>query len=134
MQLNSQVSVVAGRKYVLRASRSLRGGGEILLNYGAKGNGELLRDHGFVLAKNEADVHEVCLERLNPTGLAASDLAARHSALRRMRLPLRHFLFRGALPPELLRDHGFVLAKNEADVHEVCLQRLNPTCTCACNQ
>ena len=40
-------------------ARNSEVGDELFLNYGAKGNGELLRDHGFVLKDNPADVYEL---------------------------------------------------------------------------
>ena len=41
----------------LRAAlRALSAGDEVCIDYGAKGNGELLRCHGFVLEPNPADV------------------------------------------------------------------------------
>ena len=55
---------VEGGRYVLTAARALSKGDEVFLNYGAKGNGELLRDHGFVLSNNAADVHELCIDEL----------------------------------------------------------------------
>ena len=42
-----------GGIYALRAGRSLRAGEEVLINYGAKSNGELLRCHGFVLRDDQ---------------------------------------------------------------------------------
>jgi len=94
---------VEGGRYVLTAARALSKGDEVFLNYGAKGNGELLRDHGFVLSNNAADVHELCIDELNPLNLSGPDLAARHAHLRRLKLPRRHFLFGGFdLPPDLL--------------------------------
>ena len=37
-------------EYVLRACRTMAKGEAVEINYGAKGNGELLRAHGFVSA------------------------------------------------------------------------------------
>ena len=52
-------------------------GAEVLINYGAKGNGELLRCHGFVLDENPCDVYELDLSLLN--GGAATERTQQHS-------------------------------------------------------
>lgn len=46
-----------GGSCALHAGRSVREGEELLINYGAKSNGELLRCHGFVLRDNQASAH-----------------------------------------------------------------------------
>ena len=40
---------VRGGHFELLAGRSVKSGEEVFINYGAKGNGELLRCHGFVV-------------------------------------------------------------------------------------
>ena len=103
---------------------------EVFINYGAKGNSELLRCHGFVLDPNPADVYELyllppCVPRgpgeasrdaaPAPTSSHGSmpalphnlppDKASRRLALAAKAAPrslLRHFLFAGGLPDLLL--------------------------------
>ena len=53
---------------VLHAGRSVPEGEEVFINYGAKGNAELLRCHGFAVRDNQADVCEVQLANLRPHG------------------------------------------------------------------
>ena len=51
--------------YVVRSARPVASGGELYLNYGTKGNGELLRCHGFVIDDNLCDVSEIDLDALH---------------------------------------------------------------------
>ena len=56
-------------------------GEEVLINYGAKGNGELLRAHGFVIDNNLADVLPLDLGPLLPSRrfeVTASEGSAPH--------------------------------------------------------
>ena len=68
--------------FELRCDRAVAAGSQLYLNYGAKGNGELLRCHGFVLADNAADVVEIdvmdllgVLQDQDPAGGPTSSLA-----------------------------------------------------------
>jgi len=107
--------------FVLRLARPAAAGDELHINYGAKGNAELLRCHGFALPDNPADVyeldlgdlehsHELLLPRVEnlenekaPHLETPADEAfsARLQELRRCSAA-RHFLYRGGLPIELL--------------------------------
>ena len=60
----------ATASFVLVCGRSTLAGEELMLNYGAKSNGELLRCHGFVSAENPADVCELDLSMLRPDGIS----------------------------------------------------------------
>ena len=53
--------------YAARCGRSTKAGQELFLNYGAKGNGEMLRCHGFVLVDNACDVFELDISTLMST-------------------------------------------------------------------
>jgi hypothetical protein len=50
--------------YELRAGVATKAGDEVFINYGAKGNEELLRCHGFVIPNNPCDVLAVDLRKL----------------------------------------------------------------------
>jgi hypothetical protein len=93
---------VAGGCFELRAGRSLRRGEEVCIDYGSKGNGELLRCHGFVMADNPADVCPLPLARLAPAGLTPAQTEDRLRRVGALRLPERAFLFRGGLPERML--------------------------------
>ena len=80
--------------WVLRAGRAVAAGEEVLINYGAKGDGELLRAHGFVLGANPADVCPLDLTALLPAAPAAAR-AARLDACARRGLPTRVYLHHG---------------------------------------
>jgi pyruvate/2-oxoglutarate dehydrogenase complex dihydrolipoamide acyltransferase (E2) component len=80
--------------WVLRAGRAVATGEEVLINYGAKGDGELLRAHGFVLGANPADVCPLDLTALLPAAPAAAR-AARLDACARRGLPTRAYLHHG---------------------------------------
>jgi hypothetical protein len=87
--------------FAVYLERPIEAHGEVSLNYGAKGNGELLGRHGFVLLDNPCDVHELDLSQV-----AAQCVEARRQLLRtagtRSQIRLRQYLFRGGLPPSLL--------------------------------
>ena len=91
-------SLAAGalHHYALRVSQRVPAGEEVSINYGAKGNGELLRYHGFVIEGNPADVAELDLAPLT----ADNERLALARAMRRGFL--RPFLFAGGLPDGLL--------------------------------
>ena len=106
-----------GHDFVLRCSRGVAPGQEIHINYGAKGNAELLRCHGFVLPDNAADVFELDLAAEWAKSALFPDDGGDHGSrvkvlrttaekrleeLRGSARITRHFLFRGGLPPELL--------------------------------
>ena len=119
----TQVSIEqsGGRSwYVIRAGRSLRRGDEVLLNYGAKGNAELLRSHGFVVRTNPADVCEVDLHLLpamaSPPLLGGDAESRLKLALSLGRGGLRTFLFHGELPPMLLPLARVICASDGAEL------------------
>lgn len=61
----SRVSLRArGARVELVAERDVAEGEEVRIHYGAKGNAELLRRHGFVLPDNPADVCPLTLDEL----------------------------------------------------------------------
>lgn len=61
----SRVSLRArGARVQLVAERDVAEGEEVRIHYGAKGNAELLRRHGFVLPDNPADVCPLTLDEL----------------------------------------------------------------------
>ena len=108
--------------FVVHAGRASPKGEELHLNYGAKGNGELLRDHGFVLADNHADVYELDLSGLCTSRAVVED---------RLRLvrgqgrgssgsgAARSFLFRGGgLPPKLLPTARVLCAKDGDELRD----------------
>jgi len=112
---------VAAGCFELRAGRSLRCGDEVLINYGAKGNAELLRCHGFVLPDNQADVCPLELSRLALAAGQTEELCRReHEArlglLRELRLADRPFLFHGGLPERLLPAARLLCAPTAADL------------------
>ena len=92
-------------EYAVRLERRVGAGEELFLNYGAKGNGELLRCHGFVLDHNPCDLFELDLSPL--------DVHERHA-----RLKMRHHLFRGGLPPLLLPEARVLCASDGAELAE----------------
>mmetsp|Transcript_4312 Transcript_4312/g.9464 ORF Transcript_4312/g.9464 Transcript_4312/m.9464 type:complete len:338 (-) Transcript_4312:307-1320(-) len=127
--------------FVLRCGPAIACGEEIFINYGAKGNGELLRCHGFVLKENAADVCELDLGEIeidasegHSSVLDAQRMEERQQAVvnRRAMLramlrgrgrgsrvgsaPLRLFLFRGGLPPKLLPALRFLCAQGEEEL------------------
>ena len=97
-------AVVEGDAVVLRAGLAVNAGDEVLLNYGAKGNGGLLL-HGFVMQENPADVVPLDLYSLAPS-------TARLALLAREQLPLRR-LFHG-LPAQLLDAARLAAPTDEA--------------------
>ena len=104
---------VEGDAVVLRAGLAENAGDEVLLNYGAKGNGELLRRHGFVMQENPADVVPLDLYSLAPS-------TARLALLARERLPLRHHLFHGGLPAQLLDAARLLCAPTDEAAAALC--------------
>jgi hypothetical protein len=83
----------------LVSSRRLRKGEELALNYGAKGNGELLLYYGFVLVENPADV---CTLRLPlplplPLLLPAQPQACAHAQERHPKAVIERALTERAL-------------------------------------
>ena len=104
---------VEGDAVVLRAGLAVAAGDEVLLNYGAKGNGELLRCHGFVMPENPADVVPLDLYSLAPS-------TARLALLARERLPLRHHLFHGGLPAQLLDAVRLLCAPTDEAAAALC--------------
>ena len=104
---------VEGDAVVLRAGLAVNAGDEVLLNYGAKGNGELLRCHGFVMQENPADVVPLDLYSLAPS-------TARLALLARERLPLRHHLFHGGLPAQLLDAVRLLCAPTDEAAAALC--------------
>lgn len=107
---------VAGGYFELRAGRSLRRGDEVCINYGAKGNGELLRCHGFVVVDNPADVCPLPLARLAPAGLTTAEIQDRLRRVRALRLPERPFLFRAGLPERMLSAARVLCVSNAEDL------------------
>ena len=107
-------SVASEACWVLRAGRAVERGEEVLINYGAKGNGELLRAHGFVLEDNAADVF-----RLELTPLLPADASARRArtdacaALLGLSDASHCFLHRGGLPRQLLQTARLLCASDE---------------------
>jgi len=87
-------------EYVLRACCSMARGEAVEINYGANGNGELLRAHGFVLEHNVADVCE--LDMCEMTSASLPPPQDRQALASSLQLPRRFYLFRGGLPAELL--------------------------------
>ena len=86
----------------------------MLINYGAKGDGELLRAHGFVLGANPADVCPIDLTALLPAAASAAARAARLDACARRGLPTRAYLHHGGLPPALLPAAQLLCAPDAA--------------------
>ena len=89
----------------------------MLINYGAKGDGELLRAHGFVLGANPADVCPIDLTALLPAAASAASAAARAARLdacARRGLPTRAYLHHGGLPPALLPAAQLLCAPDAA--------------------
>jgi len=87
--------------YELRAGVATKAGDEVFINYGAKGNEELLRCHGFVIPNNPCDVLAVDLRKLwlwkgdvHWRGDVAASEAEAEAALRERDLPTRAFLHR----------------------------------------
>ena len=97
--------------FVWKDARNSDVGDELFLNYGAKGNGELLRDHGFVLKDNPADVYELELPA-HPIG--GFDIQLDRSLTEQHKR--RFFLCRGgssgcSLPPLLLPTARIIVAQ-----------------------
>lgn len=107
---------VVGSIFELRAGRSLRSGDEVCINYGAKGNAELLRCHGFVVPDNPAEVCPLMLSRLAPSGLTQADRDDRLRRVGKGRLRDRIFLFRGGLPETLLPVARVMCVSEEEDL------------------
>ena len=103
---------VEGDAVVLRAGLAVNAGDEVLLNYGAKGNGELLRCHGFVARKPGG--------RRPPRPLLVSAVDARLALRARERLPLRHHLFHGGLPAQLLDAARLLRAPTDEAAAALC--------------
>jgi len=75
----SAVSVDAGQSenaIVLRATRDIEAGVELLLDYGARSNAELLSTHGFALAHNPADFVPIALAPRDEQAVLKSRLLA----------------------------------------------------------
>lgn len=115
---------VRGGHFELLAGCSMKRGAEVLINYGAKGNGELLRCHGFVVPHNPADVCPLPLTQLiPPKGVTQSQLRERLALAEQLQLPLRVFLFDVAgggkadtlLPDTLLPTARLLCAVTEED-------------------
>jgi hypothetical protein len=110
-------------------SRSAASGEELHINYGAKGNGELLRCHGFAVPGNLADVHEIDLAAVGWLGTGCSvevgTSCTRLDMLKKRGLR-RHFLFGGSqLPPGLLpalrvlcAESGSELSRAKSDLDD----------------
>jgi len=113
-----------GLFYVLTAGRSIAEGDEVRINYGAKGNGELLRAHGFVLPHNDADVHEIQLGNLGEQEHGVYQ--ERLELLASVGLQRRHFLFAGGLPPTLLSSVRVLCASTHDELQAV-RTALSPT-------
>mmetsp|Transcript_18468 Transcript_18468/g.51716 ORF Transcript_18468/g.51716 Transcript_18468/m.51716 type:complete len:536 (+) Transcript_18468:122-1729(+) len=120
------VSSTSHHDVVLTSGSRLAEGEEVCINYGAKGNAELLRCHGFVLDPNPADVYELhllpslselpgdrqgeqeasagSLPPALPHGLQPGQQKERRGLADGacQRPLLRHFLFHGGLPDLLL--------------------------------
>ena len=101
---NSGAASIEGGMFAVACGRAVGEGEEIYLDYGAKGNAELLRCHGFVLDPNLADVEPSEFGRAD-----ADEVALRHRALGertargpRAQVRLHFFLFTGGLPPLLV--------------------------------
>ena len=118
---------ISGASFVVHVGRPTEAGEELHLNYGAKGNGELLRDHGFVMRDNMADVFELELSGLCEAG------AGREERLMLLRGRGRHgpaggatrqFLFRsgglqgGGLPPQLLPTARVLCAEDGSELRD----------------
>ena len=131
-----------GGSCALHAGRSVREGEELLINYGAKSNGELLRCHGFVLRDNQvsahgptgllgpsaptrpappaaahqADVLELCLpEILDAAGVEPHAHQSHLADLAAVGVRRRLHLFRHELPPELLPIARYLCAETHSD-------------------
>ena len=100
--------------WVLRAGCAVERGEEVLINYGAKGNGELLRAHGFVLDDNAADVYSLDLAPLLPADASARRARTDACAALLGLCDASHcFLHRGGLPRQLLQTARLLCASDD---------------------
>tara|TARA_B100000524_G_scaffold198933_1_gene103448 strand:- start:293 stop:1942 length:1650 start_codon:yes stop_codon:yes gene_type:complete len=122
--------LVEGGCYVLKLGGALEKGAEVCINYGAKGNGELLRCHGFVLPQNPAEVSAIDLRTISQEckrfdGGVIFDGRSLSEAEIQMRvgrmateggIKPRYFLHRGGLPPGLLKAAALLVVSSQEDV------------------
>jgi hypothetical protein len=105
----SRVSLRArGARVELVAERDVAEGEEVRINYGAKGNAELLRRHGFVLPDNPADVCPLTLDELSVETTETETAPATETPKARAEGSETFYLFRGMeafgmLPEGLIR-------------------------------